>query len=114
MPENDFLADDALAEVARAVAHPARISILRLLSRQSECTGAEVFSELPLAQSTVSEHVRVLKDAGLVKATPDGTRMVYCLVPEAFGPLLRLLAAFSSAAPACSPSNQSQEEEADE
>lgn len=72
--------DDTVAQVARALAHPTRVRILRLLADQTECRGADVFSELPLAQSTVSEHLRVLKEAGLVTSQPVGTGMVYCLV----------------------------------
>jgi ArsR family transcriptional regulator len=75
--------DETVARVARALAHPARVRILRLLADQTECRGAEVFSELPLAQSTISEHLRILKDAGLVTSQPVGTGMVYCLVPRA-------------------------------
>ena len=75
------MTDEQIALVARALAHPARIRIVRLLAAQTECRGHEVFSELPLAQSTVSEHLRVLKDAGLVKSQPFGTAMLYCLVP---------------------------------
>lgn len=71
--------DEKLAERAKALGHPARVRIVRLLAAQSECRGADVFSELPLAQSTVSEHLRVLKDAGLVSARPEGTSMAYCL-----------------------------------
>lgn len=71
--------DQQLATVARALSHPARITILRLLAAQVECRGAEVFSEIPLAQSTISEHLRVLKEAGLVSSHPVGTSMVYCL-----------------------------------
>ncbi len=74
------MTDDQVALVAKALAHPARIRIIRLLAAQSECRGHEVFSELPLAQSTVSEHLRVLKEAGLVHSQPLGTSMVYCLV----------------------------------
>lgn len=78
------MTDDQVALVAKALANPARIHIIRLLAAQSECRGHEVFSELPLAQSTVSEHLRVLKEAGLVHSQPLGTSMVYCLV----GPVL--------------------------
>lgn len=73
------MTDDKMAIVAKALAHPARIRIVRLLAAQAECRGHEVFSELPLAQSTISEHLRVLKEAGLVHAQPIGTAMVYCL-----------------------------------
>lgn len=68
--------------LAKALAHPARIKILRLLAAQSECRGHELFSSLELAQSTVSEHLRVLKQAGLVCGRPVGTAMVYCLAPS--------------------------------
>jgi ArsR family transcriptional regulator len=74
------MTDDQMALVAKALAHPARIRIMRLLAVQAECRGHEVFSELPLAQSTISEHLRVLKEAGLVRAHSVGTAMVYCLV----------------------------------
>jgi ArsR family transcriptional regulator len=70
---------EQIALIGRALSHPARIRILQLLAAQSECRGAEVFSELPLAQSTISEHLRVLKDAGLVTSHPVGTAMTYCL-----------------------------------
>jgi ArsR family transcriptional regulator len=71
--------DEYLAAVARALSHPARIRILRLLAAQDECRGSEVFAELPLAQSTISEHLRILKKAGLVDSHSVGTGMVYCL-----------------------------------
>lgn len=68
-----------VAEIAKALAHPARVQIVELLARQAECRGADVFAELPLAQSTVSEHLRVLRDAGVVSSSPVGTSTVYCL-----------------------------------
>jgi ArsR family transcriptional regulator len=95
--------DDArFAAIAKSLGHPARIRILRLLAEQTECRGAELFSEIPLAQSTISEHLRVLKDAGLVSATPVGTAMTYCLDPavlDGFGEALSAL--HDSAAIAC-------------
>ncbi|MHB1342225.1 MAG: ArsR/SmtB family transcription factor [Coriobacteriia bacterium] len=74
------MTDEQMALVAKALAHPARVRIVRLLAAQTECLGHEVFSELPLAQSTISEHLRILKEAGLLKSHPVGTSMVYCLV----------------------------------
>jgi len=68
------------AAVARALANPARVRILTLLAAQPECRGADLFAELPLAQSTVSEHLRVLRDASLITSHPAGTSMVYCIV----------------------------------
>ncbi len=98
----DIVAADPehMALVARALSHPARIRILQLLAEQDECRGAEVFSELPLAQSTISEHLRVLKEAGLVSAHPIGTAMTYCLVPERIAAFTDALD-FVADAPAC-------------
>jgi len=93
--------DDRLALVARALAHPARIRILRLLASQSSCRGAEVFSELPLAQSTVSQHLSVLKKAGLVHATPQGTAMLYCITAEPLVELQQALAEVVDTHPTC-------------
>ena len=94
------MTDGDMALVARALAHPARIRIVHLLAAQTECRGAEVFSDLPLAQSTVSEHLRILKEAGLVRSQPLGSAMVYCLVPgvlDEFSRALRDLAAEETA-----------------
>jgi len=71
---------DSMAQVAKALAHPARVRILRLLAEENECRGADLFAELPGAQSTISEHLRVLKDSGLVTSHPVGNGMVYCVV----------------------------------
>jgi ArsR family transcriptional regulator len=73
---------EELASIAKALAHPARVRIVELLACETECRGQEIFSELPLAQSTISEHLRVLKDAGLVTSHAVGTAMVYCLDAE--------------------------------
>ncbi len=71
--------DGTLAQLAKALGHPARIRILRLLASRETCITGDVVAELPLAQSTVSEHLRILRDAGLVQATPVGTRSAYCI-----------------------------------
>lgn len=68
-----------IAGIAKALAHPARVQILELLAVQDECRGADVFAELPLAQSTVSQHLAVLRDAGLVSSSREGVSAVYCL-----------------------------------
>lgn len=95
------MTDEQMALVAKALAHPARIHIARLLSEQSECRGHEVFSELPLAQSTVSQHLAVMKEAGLIHAQPIGTAMVYCLVPAALDDLRQALGSIAASAVAC-------------
>ena len=99
-----MLDDEMVASVARALGHPARIRILRLLAAQTECRGADLFGELPLAQSTISEHLRVLKDAGLVVSRAEGSAMAYCIVPSAFGKLSTAIAEMTRAAPTCAPS----------
>jgi len=94
---------EALAALCRALAHPTRVRIVELLAQQAECRGADVFGELPLAQSTISEHLRVLKDAGLVSARPVGTSMVYCVVREAIEQLREALDEIAATTPACEP-----------
>lgn len=72
-------ADEELAALARAAGHPARVRILRLLSRKEARVCSQIVGELPLAQSTVSEHLRILKDVGLVRSREDGPRVGYCI-----------------------------------
>jgi ArsR family transcriptional regulator len=75
--------DDATtATVAKALSHPARLHIVRLLAREPECRGADLFAELPLAQSTVSQHLAILQDAGVVSSHPVGQGRVYCVAPD--------------------------------
>jgi ArsR family transcriptional regulator len=70
--------DDDIATIMRALGHPVRLSILRILANQQrECCCADVTEELPLAQSTVSQHIKVLLDAGLIERKPKGTRNCY-------------------------------------
>lgn len=95
--------DDArVAAIAHALAHPARVRILRLLAAQDSCRGAEVFAGLPLAQSTVSQHLSVLKKAGLVHATPVGTAMLYCITSEPLAELEAELGRLLADRPTCS------------
>jgi ArsR family transcriptional regulator len=75
-------ADEELALLAKAVGHPARVQILRLLVRREACICGDIVDELPLAQSTVSQHLKVLKDAGLVRGDIDGPRVCYCIEPR--------------------------------
>ncbi len=72
-------ADADLALLAKAIAHPARVRILRLLARDTACICGAIVDELDLAQSTVSEHLRVMKAAGLVRGSVDGPRVCYCI-----------------------------------
>lgn len=72
-----------LAERLKALAHPARLAIVRLLAERDECICGEIVGDLPLAQSTVSQHLKTLREAGLVQGTVEGPRTCYCLAPEA-------------------------------
>jgi ArsR family transcriptional regulator, arsenate/arsenite/antimonite-responsive transcriptional repressor len=79
--------DDPLAELAKALAHPARIRILRLLQATPGCIGGDIVGAIGLAQSTVSEHLRILKAAGVILGEIDGPRVCYALNPATFAPL---------------------------
>ena len=89
-------ADEELAALAKAIANPARVLIMRLLARRSACICGEIVSELPLAQSTVSQHLKVLKEVGLVFDRPSGTRRVYQVDPAAVAALREYFDAFWS------------------
>lgn len=81
---NAQIEDDDFAEAMRALGHPVRLSILRILAEkaQNSCCCTDVTECLPLAQSTVSQHIKVLLDAGLVVREPKGTRNCYSLNTE--------------------------------
>ncbi len=72
-----------LAQGLKALAHPARLAIVELLAERDECVCGEIVDDLPLAQSTVSQHLKALKKAGLVRGTVEGRRTCYCLDPDA-------------------------------
>ena len=81
----------------RAIAHPARFRIVKLLAQRQACVCGDLVLELPLAQSTVSEHLKVLKDAGVVRGIIEGPNTCYCLEPEAIDWLKREFGALSEA-----------------
>ncbi len=68
-----------LAELTKAMAHPARIAILQYLSKQNSCVCGSIVNEIGLAQATVSQHLKALKDAGLIQGTVEGATVCYCL-----------------------------------
>src|SRR4051794_38362664 len=84
-------ADEQLASLAKALGHPARVQIVRILARRGTCICGELVDELPLAQSTVSQHLKVLKDAGLIQGEVDGPKTCYCIDPRAFRRLKALV-----------------------
>ncbi len=82
-----------LAKLCKAVGHPARLAILRYLAGQTACTCGDIVDQLPLAQSTVSQHLKVLKEAGLIDGEVDPPRVCYCLNRRALDDLKRAVAA---------------------
>lgn len=99
--------DMALAAFARALAHPARLSILRVLAARQACVCGEIVEAMPLAQATVSQHLKVLRGVGLVQGEIDGPRTCYCLDPAglavAEAAFSELFAALSAATCPCPP-----------
>lgn len=71
-----------LAELAKCFSHPARIAILQYLLKSKECINSDLVKELGLAQATVSQHLRELKNVGIIKGTIDGVSMCYCIDEE--------------------------------
>ena len=79
-PEMQPAADDeTLAAMAKALGHPVRVRIIRLLAERQTCITGELVAELPLAQSTISEHLRILRQAGLIQGEIEGPRTSYCV-----------------------------------
>jgi DNA-binding transcriptional ArsR family regulator len=76
--------EQELAALAKALAHPARIAILKELARRQSCVCGEIVEVLPLAQSTVSQHLKELLQAGLIQGTVEGVKSCYCINTDTF------------------------------
>jgi len=87
-PQND------LAMLAKALGHPARVAILQVLLKSKACICSDIVDELPLSQSTVSQHLKELKNAGLIKGDIEGPSICYCIDEKAWLKAKNLLAAF--------------------
>lgn len=81
-----------LAKLTWALAHPARVRIVRVLLSRTSCMCGEIVDEMPLAQSTVSQHLKILKETGLVQGEIDGPRVCYCINEDAMAKLKKLIA----------------------
>jgi ArsR family transcriptional regulator len=92
-PVEGAAADDDLAALAKALGHPARVRILRLLARRNACVCGEIVGAFDLAQSTISQHLKMMKRAGLVQGEVDGPRVCYCVDPRALRRLKALVVA---------------------
>ena len=86
-----------LARLAKALGHPARIEILRTLLSRQTCIGCDLADRVGLAASTTSEHLRILKEAGLIHGEISHPRVCYALAPGAVQPLLQFLAELNEA-----------------
>jgi DNA-binding HxlR family transcriptional regulator len=86
--------DQKLAKLARALSHPARVAILRTLSKRNECICGEIVAVLPLAQATISQHLKELKSVGLIKGEINGPRSCYCIDEKSFDECKKMLEDF--------------------
>lgn len=93
--------DVELADFAKALAHPARVAILKTIAKRNECICGEIVEVLPLAQSTVSQHLKELLKAGLIQGRVDGTKSCYCINPKAFERFMKSVGNFMDKLNAC-------------
>ncbi|MDP1801269.1 MAG: metalloregulator ArsR/SmtB family transcription factor [Bacteroidota bacterium] len=77
--EEFTIKQNKIAKYTKALGHPARVAILEVLIKKQACICGDIVDELPLSQSTVSQHLKELKDAGLIKGDIDGTKVCYCI-----------------------------------
>ena len=92
-PIDEDAANTLFAALAKALGHPARVAILRLLIRRDACVCGDIVDQLPLAQSTVSQHLKLLKNAGLIRGEVDGPRVCYCVEPAVVAQFKNLVSA---------------------
>lgn len=95
--KEDFPEKDVqLADWCKALSHPARIAILRILASRNECQCGELVLDLPLAQATVSQHLKALKELGLIQGEVDGPRQKYCINKKNIDKFFKLMEQFNS------------------
>jgi len=83
-----------IAAVAKVFSHPARVAILQYISKQEACICNDIVEEIGLAQATISQHLKIINDAGLLKGTFEGKSLCYCLNVERFQELQELFNSF--------------------
>lgn len=88
-----------IASIAKVLAHPARIAIIELLSRTEGCVCGEIVDEIGLAQATISQHLKELKKAGIIKGNIDGTSVCYCIDYNNLNTVKEILNSFLSIEP---------------
>jgi DNA-binding transcriptional ArsR family regulator len=84
-------AQNELAALTKALGHPARIAIIQFLIKSKSCVCGDIVDELPLSQSTVSQHLKELKNAGLIKGDIDGPSVCYCIDEKAWSKAKKLI-----------------------
>lgn len=100
--KNEFtLKQNRLSDLAKALAHPARIAIVEYLSKSNACMCGDIVDVLPLSQSTVSQHLRELKNAGLIQGDIDGTKVCYCINEKGWNEAKELLGQFLTTVQKC-------------
>ena len=80
--------NQALAGLARALSHPARLEILEFLADSKVCISGDISDHIPLSRTTVSQHLKELKNIGLIKGSVDGTKINYCLQKSALDKMI--------------------------
>jgi ArsR family transcriptional regulator len=88
---------NSLANIAKALGHPARVAIVEFLLQQKECVCGDIVSELPLAQATVSQHLKELKSVGIIKGNIEGNSICYCLNEETIAEFISFLTNITTA-----------------
>jgi DNA-binding transcriptional ArsR family regulator len=86
--------ENQIAGIGKALAHPARVSILEFLAKQNTCFCGDIVEHIPLSQATVSQHLAELKRVGLINGEIEGPRVCYCIDHKAWAEAKRLLAQF--------------------
>ncbi|MGI9520006.1 MAG: ArsR/SmtB family transcription factor [Hyphomicrobiaceae bacterium] len=90
---------EQIALLAKALGHPSRIQVIETLLRRQTCIGCDIVDEIGLAASTTSEHLRILKEAGLIVGEIDHPRVCYSIEPSAARPLIEFLLRFQASKP---------------
>ena len=88
--------DETIAKYAKVLGHPARVAIIKLLLKKDHCICGDIVDELPLSQSTVSQHLKELKEAGLIKGEISGVKTCYCIDEEVWDGAVEIMKDFFS------------------
>ena len=91
--------DELIAKYAKVLGHPARVAIIKILLSKDHCICGEIVEELPLSQSTVSQHLKELKEAGLIKGEISGVKTCYCIDEEVWDGVVEIMKEFFSINP---------------